>query len=205
MTRIEREPMDLVGDCKLLVGGGRVYVVVDTIHAERVTSRLAKLLGRRGRPAMGRLVSVKRGLQILESDGSSARSLSLPQDARTAEVMPVGRELYLIKSVGVDEIARLHDGQVLPVPADEQEKIRQDLADDLEEQCTVQGWEYTSLTEAHTGTLSKTIPVGVRKVVVDLALEPPKEGRTRVLHVKVQAEGTKPLVRTFPDGQKEMF
>jgi hypothetical protein len=198
MARPYREPLDVVNDCKVLVGGGRVYVVVEGARVEFLTSRLAKCLERAGRPGIRRMVAWDPSVDILESDGTSARSVRLPGDAVTGRLMPVGEHLYMIDPFEEGGMSQWRDGELVPVPADEREEIRKKLADDLAAQCASQGWECTVLGDEGEDRLSRTVPLGDRKVLLDLALGSAKANSSRVLHAKIEVPGAESLVRTFP-------
>jgi hypothetical protein len=205
MIKPDRRSMDNVADCKVLVGGGKAYVVVESIHAELRTSRLADLLGWAGRPQFPMVTSVQRHMQIFESDG----------------------DLYLIEPFGESRASRWQDGQLVPVPDDERKKIYAGLAEEFLEQCESQGWEYTSLGDVATpaadalepGELrdwestplprtngrrfSRTVSVGGKEVGLILEFETdeakPNVIPTQSLRVTVRVPGSQPLTQTFPD------
>jgi hypothetical protein len=135
---------------------------------------------------------------ILESDGSSVRSTRLVDEDAFDEVMPVGPHLYILGALGEEEITQWKDGKSVPVPADEQAKILEGLADDLATQCAAQGWDYTLLAGDNANRLTKTVFLGDKKVSLDLELVPARPNSSRVLHARIEAPGTKPLVETFP-------
>ena len=198
MVRPYRDTQDDVNDCKVLVGTGRVYVVVETAHSVVLTSRLTELLRWAGRPAPRRVVIWHPSMHILESDGVSVRSARLPEEAAFAEVMPAGQNLYVLGALGEDALSLWRDGQLVGVPADEAAKVLRGLADDLATQCASQGWEYTLLAGDKANRFSKTIALGDRKVLLELELGRPKANSARVLDAKLEVPGAKPLVQTYP-------
>ncbi len=206
MISPDREPFDEVNDCKVLVGGGRVYVVVDTAHGEVLTSRLARFLQQAKRPGLRRVVSWIPTVYILESDGLSAHSTQLPTKELPGELMPVGQHLYVIDPLGEDDndIAQWSDGKLVPVPAEERQKIQDALAEDLATQCTAQGWEYTELAPNRLDRLARTIHLGDRQVVVDITLVPVKPNSSHVLLAKIEVPGAESLVRVFPPGREDV-
>ncbi len=202
MVRPYHEPQDDVNDCKVLVGAGRVYVVVETTHSVMLTSRLAKLLRWARIPTVRRVVLWNPSVHILESDGASVRSARLPEEAAFGEVMPVGKDLYIIEPLGEDAVFLWRDGQLVAVPADEGAKILKGLADDLATQCASQGWEYTLLAGDNANRFSKSITIGDRKVLLELELVRSRANSARVLKAKLEVAGAKPLVQTYPSADQ---
>ena len=200
MARVERVPFDDVTHCQVLVGGGRVYVVVESLHGVALSSRLARFLQRPGRPPMGRMVSLMPTIHILESDGRTARSTQFPQNSWPGEFLPVGQHLYAVDELG-DEMADISlwsDGKLIPLPAEELEKVRKLLADDPDDPCGKQGWDCTTITPGQINTFTRAITLNDRQVVVNLTLDSEKNQSTHVLHAKIEVPGAEPLVQDFP-------
>ena len=182
----------------MLVGGGRVFVVVESARSVVRTSHLAKLLRWAGRPAVRRVVLWHPSMHILESDGLSVRSTMLADESAFDEVMPFGPHLYVIGALGEDAISQWRDGKVVSVPADEGAKILRGLADDLPSQCAAQGWEFTLLAGDDASRLTKTVSLGNREVKLELELARANTNSPRLLHARIELPGTKPHIETFP-------
>jgi len=202
LARSRRETVDDVYGCKVLVGGGRVYVVVEGGRMVVRTSPLTRFLARNRAGGGRRLVSWTSSVHILESDGRTALDTLLPAEQEAGEMLPVGDSLYMIDASDEHDdhpvVWRWRDGRRVAVPAEERDRVRKVLDDDAGDPWAAQGWEYTLLAGNQAPRFSRVVPLGDRKVTVDVSLVPSKADKTRVLHARIEAPGAEPLVRTFP-------